>query len=119
MARVELSPLIKSMSGTISKKKLADGTTVSYVVTKKGRLYVHTTHPRTTPLLPTEVEHRAKFGKVCSAYALLQRTKSVSADSSVRKQAYAILGDIYDLMAKNRKTITPEALAKRYWAFVQ
>ena len=43
MARVELFPLIKSMSGTISKKKLADGTTVSYVVTKKGRLYIHTT----------------------------------------------------------------------------
>ena len=119
MARVELSPLIKSMSGTISKKKLADGTTVSYVVTKKGRLYIHTTRPRTTPLQPRELAHRSKFGMVCSAFALLQRTKSVPPDPSARKQAYAVLGDIYDLMVKNRKTITTEALAKRYWTFVQ
>ena len=118
MAKVELSPLIKSMSGTISRKKLADGTTISYVVTKKGRLYVQTTRPRATPLQPVEIAHRTKFGMVCKAYALLRRTKLMPADPDCRKRVYAVLGDIYEQMARSRKAITPEELAKRCWTFV-
>ena len=40
MAKIELSPLIKSMSGTIARRKLSDGTSVTYVVTKNNRLYI-------------------------------------------------------------------------------
>ena len=36
MAKVELSPLIQSMSGSIAKRRRPDGTVVNYVVTKKG-----------------------------------------------------------------------------------
>ena len=35
MAKVELSPLIQSMSGSIAKRRRPDGTVVNYVVTKK------------------------------------------------------------------------------------
>lgn len=42
----ELNPLFKSVSGTISKRRLPDGRIETIVATKKGTIYKRTTYPR-------------------------------------------------------------------------
>ena len=42
----ELNPLFKSISGTISKRRLSDGRIETIVATKKGTIYKRTTCPR-------------------------------------------------------------------------
>lgn len=114
MARVELSPLIKSMSGIISRRKLSDGTTVSYVVTKKNRLYVHTTRPRTTALTPIEITKRNRFTIVSKAVTIVRKEMAMDASPGTIKHLWASIGALYDRIQNNGKTITPERLAEIY-----
>lgn len=114
MAKVELSPLIKSMSGTIARRKLPDGTTVTYVVTKKNRLYVHTSRLRATPLSEHEILRRHRFGVIASAVALVTRRLNLSADPVTQKRLWSDLGMHYDAMRRSGKTVSSEKLAERY-----
>ena len=107
MAKVELSPLIKSMSGTIAKRKLSDGTTVTYVVTKKNRLYVHTSRPRATPLSDGEILRRQRFGVIASAVPLVTRRLNLSSDPATQKRLWSNLVMHYDAMLQSGKTISP------------
>lgn len=114
MARVELSPLIKTMSGTIARRKLSDGTLVTYVVTKKNRLYVHTTRPRTKALMPEEIAKRERFGTVSKAVTLVRKELALDADPATIKRLWASVGALYDRIRINSKTITSERLAEMY-----
>ena len=114
MAKIELSPLFKSMCGTIARKKLSDGTKVTYVVTKKNRLYVQTTRPRTTPLKPEEISKRARFGTVSKAINIVRKELALDAAPETTKRLWASVGALYDRIQNNGKTITPERLAEMY-----
>jgi len=119
MAQVELSPLIKTMSGTISKRRLSDGTTISYVVTKKGRLYVRTSRPRSTPVQSAELERRNRFGLIASAVGIIRRNVFIPAGSGAIQHLWKDLGEVYDVMKLHRKNITPEDLVKWYQIIVK
>ena len=118
MAKIELSPLIKSMSGTIARRRLSDGTTVAYVVTKKNRLYVHTSGPRTQPLSPGEMARRIRFGVVASAVASVSGRLGLPSDPVTRKQLWKELGDLYDVLKKNTSSITSKKLVSAYCVLV-
>ena len=62
MAKVELSPLIQSMSGSIAKRRRPDGTVVNYVVTKKGTMYVQSTRPRGMHARPSQAGTARRSG---------------------------------------------------------
>ena len=114
MAKIELSPLIKSMSGTIARKKLSDGTTVNYVVTKKNRFYVHATRPRTTALTSEEISKRTRFGMVAKAVSIVRKEMALDAEPITTKRLWTAIGALYDRICNNGKTITPEHLAEMY-----
>ncbi|MBQ7530814.1 MAG: hypothetical protein IJT12_03840 [Paludibacteraceae bacterium] len=118
MAKVELSPLIKSMSGTIARRKLSDGTTVTYVVTKKNRLYIHSSRPRVTPLSEREIRQRQRFGIIASAVQLVRSRLNLPSDPKTQKQLWSGLGVHYDAMRQNGKTLTAEKLADSYCMLV-
>lgn len=114
MAKIELSPFIKSMSGTIARRKLSDGTTVAYVVTRKNRLYMHATRPRTTALTQDELEKRTRFGIVSKAVTLVRKELTLDASPSTIKHLWTAIGTLYDFICHNGKTITAERLAEMY-----
>ena len=118
MAKVELSPLIKSMSGTIAKKRLPDGTIVSYVVTKKNRLYLHTTKPRSTPLTIREMNQRNRFGVIASAAKRVKQQSQLPSGPDTTKKLWNTLGQLYELMLQNTSVITPAKLADSYCALM-
>lgn len=118
MAHVELSPLIKSMSGTIAKKRLPDGTVITYVVTKKNRLYLHTTKPRSTPLTMREMNQRNRFGVIASAARLVKQQIQLPAEPGTTKKLWSTLGQLYELMVQNSQVITPAKLADSYCALL-
>lgn len=118
MAKIEFSPLIKSMSGTISKKRLSDGTTVTYVVTKKNRLYLHTTKPRMTPITIREMNIRNKFGVIASAVRMVKQQITLPAEPETNKKLWSTLGQLYELMLQNSQIITPAKLADSYCALL-
>ena len=118
MAKIELSPLIKSMSGTISRKRLSDGTTVAYVVTKKNRLYLHATQPRVKPLSGREVKQRMKFGLIASASRLVKQQMELPSEPDANKKLWCSLGQLYELMLQHAQVITPQKLADSYCAFL-
>ena len=118
MAQVELSPLIKSMSGTIAKKRLPDGTVITYVVTKKNRLYLHTTKPRSTPLSMREMNQRNRFGVIASAARLVKQQIQLPAEPGTTKKLWSTLGQLYELMVQNTQVITPAKLADSYCALL-
>lgn len=114
MAKIELSPLIKSMSGTIARKQLSDGTRVTYVVTKKNRLYVHTTRPRSKALTPEEISKRARFGTVAKAVNIVRKELALDSAPETIKHLWTSVGALYDRIHNNGKTVTPERLAEMY-----
>ena len=118
MAQVELSPLIKSMSGTIAKKRLPDGTVITYVVTKKNRLYLHTTKPRSTPLSMREMNQRNRFGVIASAARLVKQQIQLPTEPGTTQKLWSTLGQLYELMVQNTQVITPAKLADSYCALL-
>lgn len=118
MAKVELSPLIKSMSGTISRKRLPDGTIVSYVVTKKNRLYLHTTKPRSTPMTIREMNQRNRFGVIASAAKRVKQQILLPSGPETNQKLWHTLGQLYDLLLQNTQVITPAKLADSYCALM-
>lgn len=118
MAKIELSPLIKSMSGTIAKKRLPDGTVITYVVTKKNRLYLHTTKPRSTPLTMREMNQRNRFGVIASAAKLVKQQIQLPSEPGTTKKLWSTLGQLYELMVQNSQVITPAKLADSYCALL-
>jgi hypothetical protein len=117
MAKVIFPDFIQSASGIISRKRMADGSVRSLVVTKKGTLY-ETTFRQRTCISPEEKAQRARFGTICSAFAIAQKELHIPSDPETRKRAYAVMGGIYDRMATNHKIASPKALASVYAYFV-
>ena len=111
--KVQFTDLIKSMSGTISKKRLPDGSIRRLVVKKNGYMYETTTYPPKNVSVAVAAR-RVKFGTVCKAYAIIQKEKSLCSDPDSRKLIHQALNDIYDLMHKQKKVISPEKLAANY-----
>jgi len=46
MVKVKFPDFIKSMSGTLSKRRLSDGRVESVIATKRGTIYKRTTYPK-------------------------------------------------------------------------
>lgn len=113
MAKVKFPDFIKSASGTISRKRMADGSIRSLVVTKNGTMY-ETTYRRRTSVSPEEKAWRSKFGTICSAFAAVQKELHLPSDPDTRKKVYSSLGSIYDRLTKTGKVVTPEILASLY-----
>jgi len=111
--KVKFNDLIKSMSGTISRKRLPDGSVRSLVVRKDGTMYETTYYPPKKVSVAVAAR-RVKFGMVCKAYAIIQKEKSLCSDPDSRKLIHQALNDIYDLMHKQKKVISPEKLAANY-----
>lgn len=111
--KVKFNDLIKSMSGTISRKRLPDGGVRSLVVRKDGTMYETTYYPP-RKISAAVTARRIKFGTVCKAYAIIQKEKSLSSDPATRKQVYAALGAIYDKLLSQGKEVTAEKLAANY-----
>ena len=118
MAQVVLSPLIKSMSGTIAKKRLPDGTVITYVVTKKNRLYIHTTKPRSKPLTMREMNLRNRFGVIASAVKQVKQQVRLPSGQETTKKLWSTLGQLYELMVQNSQVVTPAKLADSYCALL-
>lgn len=119
MAKVELSPLIQSMSGSIAKRRRPDGTIVNYVVTKKGTMYVRSTKPRTAPLSAAQRERRRKFGVLSPACTLVRHKLALPADPATQKKIWRTLSDLYDMMIRDGMSRRPEDLANAYCMLVR
>ena len=119
MAKVELSPLIQSMSGSIAKRRRSDGTVVNYVVTKKGTMYVQSTRPRTAPLSAAQRERRRKFGVLSPACTLVRHKLALPADPATQKKIWRMLSDMYDMMIRDGMSHRPEDLANAYCMLVR
>lgn len=113
MAKVEFPDFIKSASGTISRKRLPDGSIRSIVVNKHGRMYETTYHPR-TKISPEERARRKKFGVISSAFAFVQREMEIESDPTTRRRIYGIMGGIYDRMVGNGKEPNAKMIASSY-----
>lgn len=113
MAKVEFPDFIKSASGTISRRKLADGSIRSIVINKRGTMYETTYHPRTN-ISPEERARRKKFGVISGAFAAIQCEIEISADPDTRRRIYAIMGGIYDRMTANGKDPNAKMIASSY-----
>lgn len=114
MAKIKLSPLIQSMSGTIIRRKLPNGVSVACVVTKKGRIYVRTIRPRVKPLTESEINRRQKFGIVAAAAQLVALCRNATNAPASRSELWRALGNMYDDMRTAGKMITAQRLADRY-----
>lgn len=114
MAKIELPAFIKSMSGTLSKKKLADGTVVSCIVTKKNRMYIRPQKPRTSPATKNEKSKRERFGMIARAVAIVRKELEMESDPETQKRIWSGMGDVYDLLQKRGMKITAELLAEKY-----
>ena len=114
MAKIELPAFIKSMSGTLSKKKLSDGTVISCIVTKKNRMYIRPQRARTSPITKNEKEKRERFGLIARAVAIARRELEMESDPETRKRIWSGMSDVYDLLKKRRVQITAEVLAEKY-----
>ena len=114
MVKVKFSDFIKSMSGTLFKRRLPDGSIRRLIVTKKGCMYETTTFPKTAPLSPETIEKQIRFGLVCKAVPMIRNAHRLPADQATRKRLFRSLGKIYDALHRKGKTITPEVLAKEW-----
>lgn len=114
--KIEFSDLFKSMSGTISRKRLPDGRTKTIVVTKKGSMY-ETTYNPPKKLTQETIDRRAKFGCVAKATAIVCRELG-DATSATRKQHWKNLSALYDRLKEHGKVLTPEKLAEMYAYFL-
>ena len=114
MARIELPAFIKSMSGTISKKKLSDGTIIRCVVTKNNRMRIQTQSPRTTAPTAKEVAKRIRFGTISKAVTIVRKELELESDPKTQRRVWEAMGTIYDNSKERGKTITPEILAELY-----
>jgi len=113
MAKVVFPDFIKSASGIISRKRMADGTIRSLVINKRGTMYEATFHRR-TQIQEKEKANRVKFGIVSSACTIVRREMKLQTDPATRKQLFAAIGGIYDQLVAHGKTVTPEKIAELY-----
>ena len=114
MARIELPAFIKSISGTISKKTLSDGSVVRFVVTKNNRLHLQTQRPRPTPPTAQVQAKQAKFGMIARAVAMVRREMQLPTDPATQKRLWASMGAIYDRLQAKGKPITSQIIAALY-----
>ena len=113
MAKVAYPDFIKSVSGTIARKRYSDGTVKNVVITKKGTMYEATYHPR-TKITAKEGQGRLRFGMLNKAFSILRKELQLGTDPGSRKCVYKTLGGIYDRLHQRGKSITPEILASLY-----
>ena len=106
------------MSGTIAKKRLPDGTVITYVVTRKNRLYIHTTKPRSKPLTMREKNLRNRFGVIASAAKQVKQQVQLPSGPETTKKLWSTLGQLYELMVQNSQVVTPAKLADSYCALL-
>lgn len=111
--KVKFNDMIKSMSGTLSKKRLPDGGVRKTIVRKDGSMFETTTYPR-KKISIAEQTRRKKFGVICGAFAIAQKELCVASDPDTRKRVYADMGGIYDRMAAHGKEPTAEMVASTY-----
>ena len=114
MVKVKFQEFIKSMSGTLSKRRLPDGSIRRLIVTKKGCMYETTTYPKTGPLSPETIEKQIRFGLVCKTVPMIRKAHRLPSDPATRKRLFQALGKIYDTWHRKGKTITPEVLTKEW-----
>ena len=114
MVKVKFPDFIKSMSGTLSKRRLPDGSVRRLIVTKKGCMYETTTFPKTGPLSPETIEKQIRFGLVCKTVPMIRKAHRLPSDPATRKRLFRSLGKIYDTLHRKGKTITPEVLTKEW-----
>lgn len=114
MAKIELPAFIKSISGTISKKTLSDGTVVRFVVTKNNRLHLRTESPHGAPSTEQVMAKQVRFGTIARAVTIVRKELQLSTDPETRKRLWAQMGIIYDRLQTKGKTITPETMATLY-----
>lgn len=114
MAKIELPAFIKSVSGTISKKKLADGTVINCIVTKKNRMYIRPQKPRTSPPTKNEKAKREKFGMIAQAVPIVRKELEMENDPETQKRIWSGMSDVYDLLKKRGVKITAKLLAEKY-----
>lgn len=115
--KVKFSDLFKSMSGTISRKRLPDGRTKTIVVTKKGSMY-ETTYNPPKKLTQAIIDRRTKFGCVAKATAIVCRELENGADPATRKKYWRDISALYDRLKEHGKVLTPEKLAEMYAYFL-
>ncbi|MBQ8938933.1 MAG: hypothetical protein IJ047_01745 [Paludibacteraceae bacterium] len=114
MVKVKFPDFIKSMSGTLFKRRLPDGSVRRLIVTKKGCMYETTTFPKTGPLSSETIEKQIRFGLICKAVPMIRKAHRLPTDPATRKRLFRSLGKIYDRYHRQGKTITPESLAKEW-----
>lgn len=112
--KVQFTDLIKSMSGTISKKRLPDGSIRRLVVKKNGYMYETTTYPRKGPADAKTIAKQNRFGLISKAFTVLRQEMLLSSDPATRKQVYAVLGAIYDKLLSQGKEVTSDKLMELY-----
>ena len=115
--KVKFNDMIKSMSGTLSKKRLPDGGVRKTIVRKDGSMFETTTYPR-TKISPAEQKRRKKFGVICRAFAIAQKELKLDSDPDTRRRAYAVMGGIYDRLKAHGKQPTADMIASTY-AYVE
>ena len=113
MAKITLPDFIKSVSGTIARKRYSDGTVKNIVITKKGTMYETMYHPR-TKISEKEKQVQSRFGMLNKAFTIVRAELQLGTDPDTRKRVYAALGSIYDRLTKAGKVVTPEILASLY-----
>ena len=104
MAKIKLSPLFDSVSGTLSRRTLSDGRTETVYVTRNGHLGTRITgEPTPRVLTPAQINARHRFAAISEAVRLICRQADLPCDTPARqyltpfvKEHYAQLPDDRD-----------------------
>ena len=93
--KVQFTDLIKSMSGTISKKRLPDGSIRRLVVKKNGYMYETTTYPRKGPADAKTIAKQNRFGLISKAFTVLRKEMNLSSDPATSDKLVELYAYLY------------------------
>ena len=86
MAKIKLSPLFDSVSGTISRRTLPDGRTETVYVTRKGQLGTRITgESKPRELTPAQINARHRFAAISQAVRLICQQADLPCDALARQ----------------------------------
>ena len=103
MARIKLSPLFDSVSGTLSRRTLSDGRTETVYVTRNGHLRtVVTGEPTPHVLTPAQIRARHRFAAISEAVRLICQQADLPCDTPARQYLTPFVKEHYSQLTDDR-----------------
>ncbi len=103
MAKIKLSPLFDSVSGTLSRRTLSDGRTETVYVTRNGHLRtVVTGEPTPHVLTPAQIRARHRFAAISEAVRLICQQADLPCDTPARQYLTPFVKEHYSQLPDDR-----------------